>query len=316
MNLRFWRQRTSRALGRSTEERLAALQVRERETDIELRQLKLAAVRRAVTEAADPIEALEVVTIATHTGTKPIPALPRRHREEDPMAALGRKYLEQRVSESPSALLREELEQRRLVQEAADELEGGGRRASSDTGMLTLLIEHAAKPLAQAIGAGLGLTLQQHAAAAATAPLVVTEQPGDAVLPPGASDAPAMPASVMPASGMSTTPAASPGSIRASMAIIQLKRKTPDRGAQWILTQAEATPELGEVVDQLLACESDEVLPFLDDLLPIIAGDPARSEWLPVLRHLREREDWTLACHAALCAQVEEASRSEMPAST
>lgn len=289
MRLPFLPRRIPKAFP-SADDKMASLEVEHKKIDVEhkrldleLKQLRVAAVRRAVTDTeVDTIEALEVATIATHTGNKPMPVIPRRRREEDPMAALGRQFLQDRVKQSPAAELREELEMRRMVRDAADEIDGGdGRRSSSGNGLIDTLTVIADSPLAQAIGAGLGLALQQRVASASPPAPVLVE-----------------------AAGVVAAPAAAITSIRAVMAIAQLKRKTPDRGAQWILTQADATPALGEVVDQLLACESDEVLPFLDDLLPLIAGDPARSEWLPVLRHLREREEWTLACHAAMCAVV------------
>lgn len=257
----------------TADDRAANLRLEEQKLRVELKRTELALVQRVAADADDPLEALETVSLLTRRGKAG--ALPARRKRRTSMDDL-----------------REELERRRELMDVADELEEEDerrvrRRRGGSDGLLGVL-ERATGPLAEAVAAGLGVSFQQRLQAAPGA-----DQP--ALL--GQPAPPALPAADPPSAPLEAAPM---HPFVVALALGQIKRATPDRGAEMFLQHAEANPLLAQFVDSLLSAQTGEVPGLLDDAIAAAEADAPLQAWLPLLRHLRQHEAWTAACHAHL----------------
>lgn len=297
------------------------LETKDLELQVEGHQLKIDAIRRVVESTADPLTALEVVTVATHRGKLPPNLAPRRGVTQSPLEAMAMQMLQQRLSEDPSEALERILDRRERLEEAADRLSGGsGRRRQDDDATGNTLIDTvravANSPLGEAIGTVLGQGLQQHMAAASaaaagggagtrppSAPVVTVADPlagGD----PSSAAGPVPPSLASPqvAVGLPVpAPAAAPRpNWRVGLALRMLASLDAPAGARFFAGQAEQSPELEQILGTLVAADVDQVPALLEALAAEAGADPELAQWLPLVAWLQQRPEWTAACHAEL----------------
>jgi hypothetical protein len=269
------------------------------------RELKIDAIRRVVDSETDPLTALEVVTVATHRGRLSPAVYQRRKPEQSPLELLAMGLLEKRLSASPMAELKEVLQERRMLEDAADELDGrrGRRRGGDDdyTGDTFVDVARALanSPLGEAIGNVLGAGAAQRMAASAAAAGALT---------PAADSGGAGPAGEALAGATPQAPAAIAGprpvSFRCGMAIRTLKGMSPADGARWVLHQADQHEQLAELVSAFVAAEPAAVPTVLEAFCAEAEANADQQvlEWLPLVSYFRDALAWTLEAHAHMRA--------------
>ena len=266
----------------------------------------MGAIRRVVEGEADPIMALEVVTVATHRG-KTAPNIPQRRKpEQSPLEALALGLLTKKLEEDPTDALERILDRRERLEEAADRLTGRRGRddedGSSGNAMIDALRVAVNSPLGEAIGSVLGAQAQARMTAAAAASGQPFGSPVEAspAVDTGGAGEPLEAMVSAPAPPPLAAPQPRPVSFRVGMAIRTLKAMSPQHGARWILGMADQHPQVDELLPAFIAAEPDDVPNVLEAYIAEAATDPHAAEWVPLVGHLRANLEWTLACHAAL----------------
>ena len=268
-------------------------------------KLKNLAIERVIREADDAVSALEVVSLATHTGKGSPLAVPRRGRESNPLETLAIRTIEKRLESDPMDELDRILDRRERLEDAADHLSGGKRRREStgDT-IADTLAAIADTELGKALGASLGMRLISGQAPSLQTPQTVEVAQGSASATPPPSEALPMGTTSAPEAG-TPSPSASaprPTSIRVGIALRMLRSMTAEQAARWLWDNAEGDDLLGQLLDSAVATDPEALPAFLEAVCAEASADPQRSEWLPLLQELRDNRVYALALHASLRA--------------
>jgi hypothetical protein len=271
---------------------------------VQERKLKIQAIQRVVEGEADPVTALEVVTVATHRGRLSPAVYQRRQREQSPLELMALGMLQKRLEEDPTDALEKILDRRERLEEAADRLSGRSRYDDGESGNTVVDVARALanSPLGEAIGAVLGAGAQQRMAVAASSTAghaAASPAPTTASQPPQLESLPAN-----SAAPPSAAAGPRPVSFRVGMALRALKAMSPADGARWILGQADQHEQLADLVGPFVAAEPSAVPMILEAFLSEASSsaDPSVAEWVPLVQHLRDNLEWTFEAHREMRA--------------